>query len=71
MKKYIVRVNILKSDKEGTFNSENFEYTFQESFLMEARNKAISKVKSFKSSLIMKCQKEVNLVHHWKLNLKE
>ena len=45
MKKYIVRVNILKSDKEGTFNSENFEYTFQESFLIEARNKAISKVK--------------------------
>ena len=45
MKKYIVRVNILKSDKKGTFNSENFEYTFQETFLMDARNKAISKVK--------------------------
>jgi hypothetical protein len=45
MKKYIVRVNILKSNKNGTFNSENFEYNFQEPLLMEARNKAISKVK--------------------------
>jgi hypothetical protein len=45
MKKYIVRVNIIKSDKNGIFNSEDFEYTFQESILIEARNKAISKVK--------------------------
>lgn len=45
MKKYSVRVNILKSDKKGTFNSEDFEYTFQESSLIESRNKAISKVK--------------------------
>ncbi|SNR33837.1 hypothetical protein [Lutibacter flavus] len=45
MKKYIVRVNILKSDKKGTVNSENFEYTYQEPNLFEARNKAISKVK--------------------------
>jgi hypothetical protein len=45
MKKYIIRVNILKSDNKGTFNSENFEYTFQKSFLIKARNKAIAKVK--------------------------
>jgi len=45
MKKYSVTVNILKSDKKGTFNSEDFEYTFQESSLIESRNKAISKVK--------------------------
>lgn len=45
MKYYQVTVNILTSDEKGTFNSEDFEYNFQESLLIEARNKAISKVK--------------------------
>lgn len=44
MKKYIVRVNILKSNEKGGINSEDFEYTFQESALIEARNKAVAKV---------------------------
>lgn len=46
MKKYSVRVNILKSNATGTIKSEDFEYTFQEPSLIESRNKAISKVKN-------------------------
>ncbi|SNR32599.1 hypothetical protein SAMN06265371_101290 [Lutibacter agarilyticus] len=45
MKKYSVRVNILKSNATGTIKSEDFEYTFQEPSLIESRNNAISKVK--------------------------
>jgi hypothetical protein len=45
MEKYIVRVHILKSDKIGNMNSESSEYSFQEPKLIEARNKAIAKVR--------------------------
>jgi len=44
--KYIVTVNILKSDINGKFSSEDFEYSFEEPILVESRNKAIEKTKS-------------------------
>lgn len=45
MEKYIVRLHILKSDKIGNMNSESSEFSFQEPKLIEARNKAIAKVR--------------------------
>jgi len=43
--KYIVRVNILKSDVNGEFSSENFEYVFNEPTMIKSRNLAIAKTK--------------------------
>ena len=48
MEKYIIRVNILKSDEKGNMKSEDFEYSFQEPQLITARNNAIAKVKDLK-----------------------
>lgn len=47
--KYIVRVFILKFDENRNSNSESFEYTFEEPNLIDARNKAITKVKDLMS----------------------
>lgn len=47
--KYTVTVHILKSDINGKFSSEDYEYSFQEPTLIESRNKAIEKAKSLKS----------------------
>ncbi len=47
--KYIVRVFILKFDENGNSNSEDFEYTFEEPNLIDARNKAIKKTKELRS----------------------
>lgn len=47
--KYIVRVNIFESEINGVRNSRNHEYIFEESNLIESRNKAIEQVKELTS----------------------
>ncbi len=49
MEKYIVRVNIFESKINGIRNSRNHEYIFEESSLIESRNKAIEQVKELTS----------------------
>jgi hypothetical protein len=50
MEKYIVRVYILKSNKNGKMDSQDFEYSFQDPKLIIARNNAIAKVKELEYS---------------------
>ena len=47
--KYLVRVFILIMGEKGKLYSEDFEYTFEESNPIDARNKAIEKVKDLRS----------------------
>jgi len=45
MEKYIVKVDILKADKNGKKSSEHLEFPFKESTMIESRKSAIKKAK--------------------------
>lgn len=47
MEKYIVKVTVLNSNEKGEIETENIECVFEESTLIESRNKAIEKAKGF------------------------
>lgn len=49
---YFVRVNLFESNVNGMRNSENFEYTFEDSTLIESRDKAIEMVKDLTTYFI-------------------
>jgi len=52
MKKYIVTVNIMSANEKGIRTSKSFDYTFQEKDFINARNKAISKVKELEEEFL-------------------
>lgn len=47
MEKYIVKLTVLNSNENGEIETKNIECVFEESTLIESRNKAIEKAKDF------------------------
>ncbi|MFD0837114.1 hypothetical protein ACFQ0I_15150 [Mariniflexile aquimaris] len=52
MEKYVVTVNIMSANEKGLISSKSSDYTFQEKDIIQARNKAITKVKELEEEFL-------------------